>query len=108
MLILKSGFCPHTKTGLTILSRPLECLEGGVETLGSPGDNPRLLANNSGETMFSFKGALVPVTLGGLHPLGKTALYEGDAYVIQYAVRCHHPISNSIMMMEMLMASSTQ
>ena len=41
------------------------------------------------------QGALVPVTLGGSHPLGKTALYEGDAYVIQYAVRCHHPISNT-------------
>ena len=40
--------------------------------------------------MFPFKGALVPVTLGGSHPLGKTALYEGDAYVIQYAVRCQH------------------
>merc|ERR1711971_1050453 len=34
-----------------------------------------------------LQGALVPVTLGGSHPLGKTALYEGDAYVIQYAVR---------------------
>jgi len=34
-----------------------------------------------------LQGALVPVTLGASHPLGKTALYEGDAYVIQYAVR---------------------
>jgi len=34
-----------------------------------------------------LQGALVPVTLGGSHPLGKTALYEGDAYVIQYSVR---------------------
>jgi len=34
-----------------------------------------------------LQGALVPVTLGSSHPLGKTALYEGDAYVIQYAVR---------------------
>ena len=49
----------------------------------------QIIAKHSAE-MFPFKGALVPVTLGGSHPLGKTALYEGDAYVIQYAVRCQH------------------
>ena len=36
-----------------------------------------------------LQGALIPVTLGDSHPLGRTALYEGDSYVIQYAVRCH-------------------
>ena len=35
-----------------------------------------------------LEGALIPVTLGDSHPLGRTALYEGDSYVIQYAVRC--------------------
>jgi hypothetical protein len=50
---------------------------------------------HSGEKhVLKYQGALVPVTLGGSHPLGKTALYEGDAYVIQYAVRCL-PSSNS-------------
>jgi len=34
-----------------------------------------------------LQGALIPVTLGDSHPLGRTALYEGDSYVIQYAVR---------------------
>merc|ERR1712117_779831 len=33
-----------------------------------------------------LQGALIPVTLGDSHPLGRTALYEGDSYVIQYAV----------------------
>ena len=37
--------------------------------------------------VLKYQGALVPVTLGGSHPLGVTALYEGDSYVIQYAVR---------------------
>jgi len=33
------------------------------------------------------KGKLVPVVLGDSHPLGRTALYEGDSYVINYSFR---------------------
>ena len=56
---------------------------------------------NTGENQTDGlnQGALVPVTLGGSHPLGKTALYEGDAYVIQYAVRCHPPSNSTEMQM---------
>ena len=36
---------------------------------------------------FGQQGRLVPVKTDSSHPLGPTALYEGDCYVIQYSVR---------------------
>ena len=93
-----SNLCP--------MSRSLECVQGGMETLRSPGATDQQMIKWPSDYMTQWpnekkramtnliliesflQGALIPVTLGDSHPLGRTALYEGDSYVIQYAVRC--------------------
>ena len=93
-----SNLCP--------MSRSLECVQGGMETLRSPGASDQQMIKWPSDYMTQWpnekkrpmtnliliesflQGALIPVTLGDSHPLGRTALYEGDSYVIQYAVRC--------------------
>ena len=93
-----SNLCP--------MSRSLECVQGGMETIRSPGASDQQMIKWPSDYMTQWpnekkrlmtnliliesflQGALIPVTLGDSHPLGRTALYEGDSYVIQYAVRC--------------------
>ena len=90
------------------MSRSLECVQGGMEAIRSPGATDQQMIKWPSDYMTQWpnekkrsmtnliliesflQGALIPVTLGDSHPLGRTALYEGDSYVIQYAVRCRN------------------